>query len=109
MNITQIIAIAATVATLTAGNVQAQEVPLIQIDTTGVDFANAASVDQLRSRVEHAAKRVCGVSRGQDLKEQMMARSCFATTVADAQSKIDRRVASRETNPSSNTLAINTK
>lgn len=108
MNITQIIAIAATVATLTVGNVQAQEVPNIQIDTTGVNFANAASVDQLKSRVEHAAKQVCGVGRDRELNLQMKARSCYATTVADAGSKIDQLVVSSETKPG-NTLAINTK
>lgn len=109
MNITQIIAIAATVATLTVGNVQAQEVPLIQIDTTNVNFANAASVDQLKSRIEHAARRVCGVGYERDLPSQMKARACYSTTVADAGSKIEQRVANSETKPTSNTLAINTK
>lgn len=109
MNITQIIAIAATVATLTVGNVQAQEVPVIQIDTTGVDFSNAASVDLLQSRVEHAAKQVCGVGRERELALKMKARACYSTTITNAEAKIAQRVASSETNPTSKTLAINTK
>lgn len=109
MNITKIIAIAATVATLTVGNVQAQEVPVIQIDITGVNFSNTAAVDQLKSRVKHAAKQVCGVDSERDLTLQMKARSCYSTTVADAGSKIDQWVAHSGTKPTGNTLAINTK
>lgn len=109
MTITKIIAIAATVATLTVGNVQAQEVPVIQIDTTHVNFSNAASVEQLKSRIERVAKKVCGVGRERDLDLQMKARTCYSTTVADAGSKIEQQVARSETTPTGNTLAINTK
>ena len=108
MTITKIITIAATVATLAFGTAQAQEVPTIQIDTVGVDFANAASVDQLKSRIEQAAKQVCGVGRDRELNLQALARACYTKTIANAEAKIDRQVASSETKPG-NTLAINTK
>lgn len=109
MNITKIITLAATVATFAVGTAQAQEAPVIQIDTAGVNFSNPASVDQLKSRIERAAKQVCGVGRDRELNLHMKARACYSSAVADAGSKIDQRVASSETKPTSNTLAINTK
>lgn len=108
MNITKIITLAATVATFAVGTAQAQEAPVIQIDTVGVNFSNPASVELLRSQIKRAAKQVCGVGKDSELNLRMKAHECFSSNVANAGSKIEQRVASAPTKPSNDTLAINT-
>jgi UrcA family protein len=86
----------ATVAALAIGTAaQAEDLtqPTINVDTSRVDFASAASVDQLRDRVARAARRVCQVGKSRELSQQAKARECLSQTVAAANSQITHQMA----------------
>ncbi len=94
MQTIRIIAIAASLAVLgTGASAMAQTTASAAVETTGVDFANAGSVGQLKDRIERVARRVCQVGKTRDLGIEQRSRECFRQSVASATSQIDQQVA----------------
>ncbi len=82
--------LAAVAAALVAPAVQAQTSPTMTVRYADLNLGGAAGQQTLKSRIERAAKIVCGTG-GTDLEMRVAYAQCVLGAVADAMTRVPER------------------
>lgn len=72
------------------GEVTVTSAPTITVSFAELDISKPRGLEVLYSRIEHAAKAVCGMEYSAQLARARLAKTCYKTAVDDAVRQINR-------------------
>jgi UrcA family protein len=72
------------------GEVTVTSAPTITVSFAELDISKPRGLEVLYSRIEHAAKAVCGLEYSMQLARTRVAKTCYKTAIDDAVRQINR-------------------